>query len=129
MATAEEFVKSTLIAARKQLRKEEEEARKAAAQKRAKSSNLPPTPAEKQKRAARLNELRIQIRLLKEIKGLMDEQHAETTAHFTAIEERDALSSKQGVRLTIISSAISPVIGWMLSLIGSPGSVLHVLSG
>jgi len=42
MATAEEFVKSTLIAARKQLREEEEEARRAADQKLAKSSNLPP---------------------------------------------------------------------------------------
>lgn len=69
---------------------------------------------------------RAQVRLLEELKATLHQQHAESKAHFLAIKDRDERSSKQNVWLTVASSAISLILGWLLSLVGSPASVLRV---
>lgn len=68
-----------------------------------------------------------QVRLLEDIKGMLDKQQMTTQTHFLAIQDRDERSSRQNVWLTLISSAISLLIGWALSLLGSPAAVLHAL--
>lgn len=91
---------------------------------------------EREARDLRIAELKAQVQLLAEIKGMMGEQHAETTAmlvqqqtenkaDFTAIKQRDDQSTRFSVLLTAGSSAVSLVAGWLLSLATSPTSVLH----
>lgn len=73
----------------------------------------------------RLFRLQSQIAVLQEVKELLKKQHAETKANFLAVEKRDEHSSKQNLWLTITTSAISIIIGWLLSLLGSPLTLVH----
>jgi len=70
--------------------------------------------------------LRAQVQLLEQMKELLEEQHSETKTQFLAIEKRDEQSSKQSFRLTVVSSGTSLIAGWLLSLVGSPATVLHI---
>lgn len=85
---------------------------------------------ERENRARRyqLSELEPQIKLLEELKASLDHQHAENKAQFLAIEKRDTVSSKQSFWLTVVSSAVSLVAGWLLSLVGSPSAVLRIFA-
>ncbi len=72
--------------------------------------------------------LKTQVQMLKEIKDLVDKQQIETKAQFLAIEKRDTVSSKQSFWLTVVSSTISLIAGWLLSLVGSPATVLRIFA-
>ena len=74
-----------------------------------------------------IDTLHSQIALLKELKAQLDAQNSDTNAHFLAIEKRDMRSPRQGIWLTIVSSIITLILGWLLSLLGSPVAVLHAL--
>ncbi len=74
-----------------------------------------------------LDILKQQVKALLEVKELLYQQHAENTANFLDIKQRDDHSSRQSVWLTVITSAISIIIGWLLSLLGTPSAVLHAL--
>lgn len=74
---------------------------------------------------ALLQEAVAEIKALLEVKELLQKQHTETKANFLAIEKRDAHSSKQNLWLTFTSSAISLILGWLLSLLGSPATLVH----
>jgi hypothetical protein len=74
-----------------------------------------------------ISTLQVQVRLLEELKASLEQQRTEDQKDFLAIKDRDERSSKQNVRFTIAVSAISLIVGWLLSLVDSPVSVLHVL--
>jgi hypothetical protein len=74
-----------------------------------------------------ISTLQVQVRLLEELKASLEQQRTEDQKDFLAIKDRGKRSSKQNVRFTIAVSAISLIAGWLLSLVGSPVSVLHVL--
>ncbi len=76
-----------------------------------------------------LQEVAAEIKALLEVKELLQNQHAETTANFLAIEKRDEHSSKQNLWLTLTTSAISLIVGWLLSLLGSPATLIHAFGG
>lgn len=65
---------------------------------------------------------------LERINKTLEEHKSETIAEFRTIEERDGLSSRQSFWLTVISSAVSLILGWLLSLVGNPASVLRIFT-
>jgi hypothetical protein len=67
------------------------------------------------------------IDALQAIKKDLDAQHAETTKRFDAIEVRDKSSGRQAVWLTIVSSAITLLIGWLLAGLAAPAEVFHLV--
>ncbi len=71
--------------------------------------------------------IRAEMAVLEQVKEMLTKQHAENTAHFMAIKQRDDSSSRQNLWLTISTSFISIIVGWLLSLLSSPVSVLHAL--
>jgi hypothetical protein len=76
---------------------------------------------------AQINTLQVQVRLLEELNASLDQQRTEYQKDLLAIKDRDKRSSKRNVWLTVTTSAILLIAGWLLSLVGSPASVLHVL--
>lgn len=69
--------------------------------------------------------LAAQIAALEEVKKLLTSQHAEVQASFLAMKRSDERSSRQNLWLTLTTSGISIVIGWLLSLLGSPATLVH----
>lgn len=78
------------------------------------------------KRDREIGVLQIQVQLLEELKEKFEHQRTQMEADFTSIKERDERSSKQNFWLTIVSSAISLIVGWLLSLAGSPSLLLSL---
>ena len=74
-----------------------------------------------------ISTLQVQVRLLEELKASLEQQRTEDQKDFLAIKDRGKRSSKQNVGFTIAVSAISLIVGWLLSLVSSPAGVLHVL--
>jgi hypothetical protein len=68
-----------------------------------------------------------QIDVLEQVKDMLAKQHAENQANFLDIKQRDDQSSRQSLWLTITTSVISIIIGWLLSLLSTPVGVLHAL--
>jgi hypothetical protein len=64
---------------------------------------------------------------LQQISDLLEEQHSQNQEQFLAIQKRDRTSARQNIWLTIVSSTISLIIGWLLSLFGSPINLLGFL--
>jgi hypothetical protein len=79
-------------------------------------------------RWAAIDTLRIQVALLEDLRAQLETQTTANQTSFRAIEARDKRSSKQGPWLTIISSAIFLILGWLLSLLGTPIGVLHAFA-
>lgn len=77
------------------------------------------------RRQSRVDTLKVQIALLEELKVQVEAQRTESHAQFLAIKGTTMRSSRQGFWLTIGSSAISIVLGWLLSLLSTPLGVLH----
>jgi transcriptional regulator of heat shock response len=84
-------------------------------------SLLESVPADKQE-----DMLQTQISLLEDMKAAIEANHTEISTEFVSIKDRDERASKQGVWLTVISSIISLTLGWLLSLLGTPSTVLHL---
>jgi hypothetical protein len=83
-------------------------------------------PTRKQlERHSRIQTLKGQVQLLQELKAQIEEQRTESQAQFLAMKKTAERSSRQGFWLTIGSSAVSLVLGWLLSLLTSPVGVLH----
>lgn len=74
-----------------------------------------------------VEEFRRQVDVLTEIKKTLESQHLNIKADFQDIKQRDEQSSKANIVLTLTSSGISLVLGWALSLVGSPATVMHLL--
>lgn len=137
MESEESVIAARLKALRSELAVKEREDRESAERYAARARNAdapydaqphaPSFPPIDFERSEQMRTLRAQIALLEELKGQLEAQHSETKAHFLAIEKRDARSSSQGIWLTIISSAISLILGWLLSLLGSPATLVHAL--
>jgi hypothetical protein len=84
----------------------------------------PPTKRQLERWAA-IDTLKTQVALLEELKAQMETQRTESEKRFLAIQDSTERSSKQGVWLTVGTSVITLILGWLLSLLGSPVSVLH----
>lgn len=69
--------------------------------------------------------LAAQIAALEEVKKLLTSQHSEVQASFLAMKRNDERSSRQNLWLTLTTSGISIVIGWLLSLLSSPEALVH----
>lgn len=140
MESAETLIASKLESARKELAETEERRRRAEKSLRERSERRRQTPDalragvvgggydEVNRLTEDIRDLTSRVQVLAEIKGLLASQHAETKAQFVAIEQRDRSSSKQGFWLTVASSAVSLIIGWLLSLVGSPATMLHLFA-
>jgi hypothetical protein len=79
------------------------------------------------KRLLDIDRLEAQVKLLQALQQTLDEQRAEKREGAVTSTGREERSSKQSVRFTIIAtSALSLVLGWLLSLVGTPTSLLHL---
>ena len=79
------------------------------------------------KRLLDIDRLEAQVNLLQELQKTLDEQRTEHRADVITATHRDERSSKQNVQFTVAVSAISLILGWLLSLVGTPASVLHLV--
>jgi hypothetical protein len=84
---------------------------------------FPDTEPEEVHKALEAIRLEAQIKALEQLQEMLAQQHVENRAQFVAIKERDERSSTQSIWLTVISSTISLILGWSLSLLGTPLSV------
>lgn len=73
---------------------------------------------------AELEALKLQ---LEDIIVKIDREHSDSKANFLAIKDRDERSSRQNLWLSIAIALVSLILGWLLSLLGSPASVLRPL--
>jgi hypothetical protein len=73
-----------------------------------------------------INALEAQVTLLEALQATLGQQHTEKRSAFLALKQRDERSSTQHVWLTLATAAISLIAGWLLSLVGSPSTVLHL---
>jgi hypothetical protein len=78
------------------------------------------------KRLLDIDRLEAQVKLLQEVKATLDQQRAENRAHFVALEAGDRRPAKQNLWLLIAASVTSLILGWLLSIVGSPTTVLHM---
>jgi chromosome segregation ATPase len=134
MASAEAVIAGQIEAVRQALASTKEELRQEAqkerdAQKRAAElgSKLKYDERRLGELGAKVWELERKLHILEEIRDLIDATHEESKTQFAAIEQRDTASSKQNVRLTVVTSIASLIIGWLLSLLGTPTAVLHII--
>jgi hypothetical protein len=74
-----------------------------------------------------ISELMIQVKLLEQLQATLDRHRTENRAHVVASKDRDEHSSKQHRWLTVTSSLVSFVLGWLLSASGNPAAILHAL--
>ncbi|HEV8189957.1 MAG TPA: hypothetical protein VGP82_00485 [Ktedonobacterales bacterium] len=136
MESDDTIITAKLDALRKELAKKELEDRKEEEEKEAEDerSGLEPgtylaeeaRPSDLQlDRWAAIDTLRIQVALLEDLHALVEAQTSANQASFQAIEARGAHSSRQSLWLTIISSTISLIVGWSLSLLGTPAAIVH----
>jgi hypothetical protein len=81
------------------------------------------------KRLLDIDRLEAQVKVLQELQETLDEQRTEKREGVDVSTDGDEHSSKQSVRLTVIAtSAVSLIVGWLLSLVvGTPTTILHVL--
>ena len=124
MERAEAVIAGKLEALRKELAEKEEAERAYEARRSTFGSTV---DVEHLQRALDIRNLEAQLRLLEELQATLNQQHAETKAYFIAAKDRDERSSKQNVWFSVALSAISIILGWLLSMLGSPAAVLHVL--
>lgn len=68
---------------------------------------------------------KIQVALLEELKAQVVAQRTESHTQFTTMQDTTKQSSRQGFWLTIGTSSVSLVLGWLLSLLSTPAGVLH----
>jgi hypothetical protein len=139
MASEDTIITSKLDALRKELAEKEfenkqEDDEKEAERERAGlepgtylAEEAPPSDLQMDRWAA-IDTLRIQVALLEDLKAQVETQTTANQTSFRAIEARDKRSSKQGLWPTIISSAIFLILGWLLSLLGTPIGVLHAFA-
>lgn len=83
--------------------------------------------AERAELTRKIEQLQIQMRTVEEIKALIQQQHMETRAQFSTIEKRDHVSARQNIWLSIATSTATLIIGWLLSLVATPATILHVI--
>lgn len=75
-----------------------------------------------------ITSLQGQVRLLEQLKERLDRQNIEAPARFDPMTTSDASLSKRALWLVIISSTVSFILGWLLSLLSSPEAFMHVFS-
>lgn len=63
-----------------------------------------------------------------DLRRTMHMQHTSNLAHFQEMQRRDQQNSKENTRLAVVSSCVSLLLGWMLSLLGTPGTLLHLFT-
>ena len=78
------------------------------------------------KRLLDIDRLEAQVKLLQELQKTLDEQHGEKREPIVAVNDQDDRSFKQNFWPTFTTSAISLLLGWLLSLLGTPATVLHL---
>ena len=64
--------------------------------------------------------LRQDIAQLQSLSDILLQYHQENQTEFRAIEQRDHSSERHQIWLTVVSSVISLILGWFLSLVKSP---------
>jgi hypothetical protein len=77
---------------------------------------------------AQINHLQEDLASLSQLSDMLRRYYEQTQAEFRAIEARDNQTERQQIKLTIVSSTISLLIGWLLSLIGTPTTLYQILS-
>ena len=133
MESIEALITSKLESARQELAEKEERKRKEEERERDELElgvlhSVGAGFAERERLATEIRNLNSRVQVLEEIKDVLDKQHAETKAQFVAIEKRDVQSTKQNFWLSVVSSAVSRIVGWLLSLVGSPATILHIFA-
>jgi hypothetical protein len=136
MASAEAIITAKLDVLQRELAAKELEDRKEEDEKEAErereglepgtylAEEAPPSDLQLDRWAA-IDTLRIQVALLEDLQAQVEAQATANQASFQGIEARDKRSSRQGFWLTVITSAVSLVLGWLLSLLSTPVGVLH----
>lgn len=81
-----------------------------------------------QARVGDIQALEAQLQVLEELRATLHKQQPKNRAHVAAIRGRDGRASKQHPWLTVTSSVAYLILGWLLSVLGSPAAVLHALA-
>jgi hypothetical protein len=83
--------------------------------------------AEYERLEGEVSQLRAQVGLLEEIKGILEKQRLETKMQFSAIATRDAASTRLNLTASVLLSLGTLLVGWSLSLLGTPFSVWQAI--
>jgi hypothetical protein len=81
------------------------------------------------KRLLDIDRLEAQVKVLQELQQTLDDQRTEHREEVVTSTDRGERSSTRNLWLTLVIavSAVSLIVGWLLSLVDSPTSVLHLL--
>jgi hypothetical protein len=71
--------------------------------------------------------LEAQLQVLEDLRVTLQQQQPKNRARVVAIRDHDKRPAKQHPWLTVTTSVAYLVLGWLLSMLGSPSAVLHAL--
>jgi hypothetical protein len=74
-----------------------------------------------------IEELRTELRVLETKNARIAFYHRQNKMQFAAIEQRDNAASRQNLWLSLGTSTLTLIIGWLLSLLATPAAVLQMI--
>lgn len=71
--------------------------------------------------------IREQVEFLKELKTMLESFQVQTSNKLDNMLDSERKSGKQQIRISVWLGLLFLVLGWLLSIIGSPSDIFHIL--